>query len=157
MQITLKIDITEATRLYTTASAELKAIFEATFGKETFVPKKITEKINTFDDILALLSVNDFTLPYPCPITAEEKSLNALAKLFKIVKAYNEGWEPNFQNKNEYKYYTYKYFSGGRWSVRYGLWFSCCRFPCGLCFKNSTICQDAMVKFKDLYDDYFMI
>jgi hypothetical protein len=152
----LTIDSKEALRLYPNASSEMKAIFESTFGRDFFFGK-ITDKIKTYGDVIDLSGLI-LGLPYrPDTKTKEEKSINAYVKLLVIVKAYNEGWMPNWEDKNEYKYYPYFYRSDGSWLVYCRAWHSTLHFPSGLCFKSRKLAEDAMEKFSDTYNDYFMI
>lgn len=129
---TLQISKQDAVKLYVKASPEIKVIFENTFGKESF-SNKITDRIQSFDDVLECLNINDLLLPFRNPITQEEKSINAMLKLLKIVEAYNEGTVLNWKDTSQYKHWPYKYCSGGGWSVlpRLGLR---CFLPCGAHF-----------------------
>ena len=125
---TLKISEDKALNLYKDASKELKEILEDSFGKEFFKPKSITHRIQTIEDVFEELgeNYNDYIPPFPKAETKEEKSCNAQMLLFKIAKVYNEGTILDWKDLNQYKYFNYKFFSGGSWLVRSFYWYSSC-------------------------------
>lgn len=116
------------------------------------------KSILSFKDVLV---INGTTLTFKLHYSEKtkdpfEKCQNALAKMFQIAKAYNGDWKPDFMNGNQYKYFMYKYFSGGSCVVRYGVWLTTHCSPLGVYFKNQDDCEDAYSKFKDVYDDFLM-
>lgn len=153
MEKVLKIDEKEALKLYPTASKEIKSIFEATFGKD-FFNQKITDRIKTMEDIIELTGFSN--LPYDNPENVEEKSINAQFKLFKIAQTYNEGWKPNWGDRNEYKWFPYFYKPGSSWVVCND-WLGTLRAPSGLYFKSRELAEDVVSKFRDVFEEYFMI
>lgn len=68
--------------------------------------KKITDLVKTFDDARKLTGrpdVPDFSnLP-----TDMRKHFEAQYKMIVIAEALNEGWIPDWDNHNEYKYYPW--------------------------------------------------
>ena len=125
-------------------------------SKQTQKKKDITERIQNFDDVLKELGIKNFKLPHPSPKNKEEKSINAYSKIILLTKAYNEGGYPDFKN-SEYKYYPYKYFSGGVWVVSFSYDCSSADFSGGFYFKSEKLTKDAYNKFKDIYEDYWNI
>lgn len=125
-------------------------------GNQTRKQRPITERINSWKDILDELGIDESFLPYKNPKTPEEKSINAQAKLFKITEAYNEGAIVDWKNTNQYKYIPYKYFSGSPWSVVTDGWIICQCYASGLYYKSRQLAEDAVKKFRDIYDDYWM-
>lgn len=116
----------------------------------------IIEKISDFDDILSELGEDLSGLPYKNPKTKEEKSINAQWKIFKIVKVYNEGTELDWKNLNQYKYLPYKYFSSGSWLVCSYCWSATHCYSVGLYYKSRELSDDALKKFRNIYEDYWM-
>jgi hypothetical protein len=117
----------------------------------------IEDRIQNFDDVLKELNESSFILPYPNPKTPEEKAINSQAKLFKIVKAYNEGIILDWNNSEQYKYAPCKYFSGASPAVSFSFpWSSGHDFSGGLYFKSENLAKDAYNKFKDIYEDFWM-
>lgn len=120
--------------------------------------KTITERINTLKDVLKELKMKELILPFKKPKNPEEKSINAMRIAFLIAKAYNEGTILDWKNSNQPKYLPYKYYSDGAWSVFLdGDWWDLHLCPSGLYFKDRTLCQDAIKKFPEVYNDFLMI
>lgn len=157
MKQELQITKEEAIKLYPDASPAIKSIFESTFGVETFKPKKITDRIQTLEDVYGMLGLYS-AYPIPSPADKVGKAVVAFKVLLNVVKAYNEGWEPDWNNSSQYKYYPYFYKASDGWrSVCYYYWPSHCGIPSGLLFKSSELALDAINKFRSLYEDYYMI
>lgn len=120
--------------------------------------ESIMDKISGWKDVLKELGITEDSLNLiKNARSAEDKAANALKKIFCITKVYNKGWIPNWKNSNEYKYFPYLYFSDGRWSVccLYCYYYVVC--PSGVYFKDEPSALDAIWKFRDIYDDYFMV
>jgi hypothetical protein len=114
--------------------------------------------IRNWEDILVHLGTTEDFLPFPFPITPEEKSANALVRLFRIAAVYNQGWVPNWSDPKEYKYFPYKYKnSGGSWSVDCNAVSDGRHSPSGVHFKTEELAMDAINKFPEIYNDYLMI
>lgn len=152
---TLKIEDITALKLYKTADAEFKILLEENFGKD-FFNQKITDKIRTWKDICKYLNIDEENiLPYYKPKSKLEKSVNAFVKINKISEVLNEGWAPDFNNINEYKYYPYFKKSGRGWVVlSFYCWFGTCVGGSGCYFKSSELALYAGNIFLDIYSDY---
>ncbi len=67
--------------------------------------EKITDRIKTFDDAWEYCGKPEIPT-----FTGEQKQIRYFQAIFQmsiIVKALNEGWEPDWDNDNEPKYYPY--------------------------------------------------
>ena len=104
----LNIDKEKAINAYKQGSEEQKKVLEQLFGKETFRPQMVTDRIKTFND--ALKELNPFR-----PLVKEYKALCkadvtenmiAYSRLCIVTAALNEGWTPQFA-KGEYRYFPY--------------------------------------------------
>lgn len=91
---------------YNGASDEQKQLLKTLFGKETFKPKNIMDRIKTFEDAWKELGDDH-------PLVREWDSfdnlspdLEAFLKLRIITAALNEGWEPQF-TKGERRWYCW--------------------------------------------------
>ena len=100
---TLNINKENVLNAYGTATDEQKAMLEIIFGKETFNPKNIMDRIKTFKDACNELgSDHPLVLAYQNTNLRDEdvadknKDIIAYLKLRIIVAALNEGWEPQF-------------------------------------------------------------
>lgn len=100
-----------ALKLYPEAPPFFKQVLEDTFTKDFFQPKKITDKIKTFEDACKHLGIdpnNFFTISwYSQGISDEYNSIVNYAKAVIVAKALNEGWYPDWSDENQYKYYPY--------------------------------------------------
>jgi len=120
----------------------------------------ITEKIKTFEDACQALNLDPTHLPIVDLLPERlRKSIIAFYKLTIIIEALNEGWEPNWWDNNERKFYNYFYCPSGS-----GFFCSCTGFAftsadvgSRLCFKSRNLAEYALSQFKDLYEDYLLI
>ena len=162
-------NVMEAYKIARDAGADsTMKVLKALFGKETFKPKDIKERVKTFEDACRELGDNH---PY---VKAYERAqnymadgdddVNAYLKLRIITAALNEGWKPKFA-KDECRYYpwfvlarslygsstfggvTYAYASGGA---------SGTDTYCGsrLAFKNGELAEYAGKQFIGIWVDY---
>lgn len=86
-------------------------VLEALFGKDTFKPKDVTERIKTFEDACRELGMeHPFVAAYDAWIMNEEfddqLEIIAYLKLRIICAALNEGWKPQF-TADEWRYYPW--------------------------------------------------
>lgn len=153
----LKITLKKAQELYPTSSREMKVIFEETFGKESLMPKKITDIIQSELDLLLHLGLKKDFLPFPNPKSKEEKAINATMWLFKLAEALNEGTIINWSDTTQYKYFPCSYLPGGSRRLYCHGWSSYVVFPGGLVYKNSVLCEHAMKYFPHIFNDFFMV
>ena len=127
--------------------------------------EKITDKIKSFEDACKHQGLNPNDLPVVDMLPEKDrKSIIAFYKLTIIGRALNEGWEPNWSDWNEWKYYNWFYVkeredqrsSGFRCDVTY---YTTTRTRTGsrLCFKNRELAQYAAEQFKELYREYLLI
>lgn len=119
----------------------------------------LIDRINTIEDIYKELGIKegDF-LPYKNPKTKQEKSLNALAKIYKITEYYNNGDIIDFKNSNTRKYYLYNYISCGSLLVEVSFYYSDpAGHSVGYFFSKEENAKDALKKFKDIFEEYWMI
>lgn len=127
--------------------------------------EKITDKIKSFEDACKHLGLNPNDLPVVDMLPEKDrKSIIAYYKLTIITRALNEGWEPDFSNWNEYKYYNWFYVEENKdqrsSGFRYG---DACYtdtytgIGSRLCFKNRELAKYATEQFKELYREYLLI
>ena len=148
---TLQISDNLARQIYPSADTQLKSLLEENFGK-LFFSQKITEKIKTFEDACEILGDEDDIICQSHP--ADEV---AYAQLKVIVKALNEGWQPDWNNSNQYKYYPWFVMEGG---FRFDdVHYHCTGSLVGsrLCFKSRELAEYAGKTFKKLYEQYFLL
>lgn len=148
----LQIDENKARRLFPTASAEFKQMLIDSFG-EKFFSQKITDRVQTFDDILEISGRTMASLIGPND-TADEISYK---KVKLIAQVYNEGTILDPMNKGQYKYYPWFEITpnsgfGLSFDDRDG-WFANTAVGVRLCFKEPELAKDAGQKFIAIYAD----
>lgn len=115
--------------------------------------KKITDLVKTFDDARKLTGrpdVPDFSnLP-----TDMRKHFEAQYKMIVIAEALNEGWIPDWDNHNEYKYYPWFEMSPFAFFDSY-FDFACAFAGSGsrLKFRTRELAEYAAKQFIDIWKD----
>ena len=111
----LTISVENAIKAYNGTDDKGKKMLEALFGKETFIPEDIKDRIKTFDDACnALGEDNPLVLLYDVfqneIATTESRNddadVLAYLKLRIIAAALNEGWKPQF-TEDEVRWYPW--------------------------------------------------
>jgi hypothetical protein len=147
---TLKISKQKALQLYPKASVEFKELMEETFGKD-FFSKKITDRVKTFEDACEIIGEDPNDKKY----TMGEVDVIAYQKLKVIAKVLNEGWSPDWNNSNQYKWFPWFYMNnpGFRFSAAY------CDYTgthsaggSRLCFQSEELAKYAGNQFLELYN-----
>lgn len=127
--------------------------------------EKITDKIKSFEDACKHLGLNPNDLPVVDMLPEKDrKSIIAFYKLTIIIRALNEGWEPDWSNWDEWKYYNWFYVEKGEdqrssgFRCNAAVYASAGTGTCSrLCFKNTELAKYAAEQFKELYREYLLI
>ena len=120
------------------------------------IPKDIKERILCFDDVLHENKID---------VAQFLKSLEGLSpdevayrKVKQIVKAFNEGWTPDWTNSSQYKYYPWFKMGSpsgvGFSSHVYASWIARSGVGSRLCFKSSDLAIHAGKLFEEIYKDF---
>jgi hypothetical protein len=149
MSKTLKIKIPEGFEIDS---------FEASTGeiKLKATPKDIKERIKTFDDVLQINGVKREIFENNCQdLTTDEVAYKMVKE---IVKAFNEGWTPDWTDSSQYKYYPWFKMgspSGGGFSydVDDG-WRTASDVGSRLCYKSADLAKHAGQLFENIYKDF---
>ena len=153
---TIKLSVKEAQKLYKTADSTFKAFLESNFSKKELC-YSIMDRIKTWEDVCNELNINNSVLPYRNAKTKKEISINAFTKIQYISEVLNEGWNPNFKNTNEYKYYPcfeYKN-SPGEWCFCISYYYLLHGAVCfGFYFKTKELSDYAGKQFLEIYKEY---
>jgi hypothetical protein len=117
-------------------------------------PENIIEAIKTFEDACAIAGED----PNDKKFTEGTKDEIAYKKLKVIVKVLNEGWYPNWENSDEYKYVPwFEYSSGSGFSdADCDCWYSFSFVGSRLCFKTRELAEYAANQFKGIYNDFLI-
>ncbi len=120
----------------------------------------ITEKIKNFDDVLNYHNIQkeDFEKKVE-DLTADEKAYQQI-KL--IASALNEGWVPDWQNDDQWKYYPWFDMDDSSASGRFSFDLSAdlgsgSLVGSRLCFKSRELCRHAAETFLEIYREFFTI
>ena len=120
--------------------------------------KKITELVKTFEDARKLTGrpdVPDFSnLP-----TDMRKHFEAQYKMIVIAEALNEGWIPDWNNYNEYKYYPWFEMSPSSFAfLDSGYAIAIARAGSGsrLCLKSKELSEYCGKQFIDLWKQFII-
>lgn len=125
----------------------------------------ITSKIKTFEDACSHLNIGT-DLPEVGNLPEKHRSaLQAHYKLIIIAQALNDGWEPNWNDWNEYKYYPWPDVDAdadrpagfGLSHFGYVYWYSITHVGSRLCYRTRELARYAFNQFKELYEEYFLI
>ncbi len=158
MCTTINVNRTAVLTAYRNGSESSRETLQILFGKDLF-NQKITEQVKTFEDALAITG-EDW-----CPPQGMTSDELAYRKLKIIAKALNEGWTPDWSNRNEYKYTVWaeikatKEQPGGVGFVGSGCgtWHTITNCGSRLCYKSSELALYAGKQFEELYKDFFLI
>lgn len=159
---TIEVNKDNAVKAFNEGDEATKKLLKTLFGAEHF-NQKITDRVKTFEDacLAAKLQPGDnvnLILLY----NGQNKdmiSIQAYSKLIIIARALNEGWEPNWADSNEYKYYPWmKYQAGSGFSDSYCAYsHTCTSVGSRLCFKTRELAEYAATQFKDIYNDFLTL
>lgn len=117
------------------------------------------KKIASYEDACRVLNIQ--------PINEEvfnifpkedQRSMLAYHKLTVITRALNNGWKPNWDDQNEWKYYPlFRYVNAGLSSAFTSNAAAATNATIGsrLCFPTSALAKYAAEHFADLYRDYY--
>lgn len=117
------------------------------------------KKIASYEDACRVLNIQ--------PINEEvfnifpkedQRSMLAYHKLTVITRALNNGWKPNWDDQNEWKYYPlFRYVNAGLSSAytSYSATHTYASIGSRLCFPTSALAKYAAEHFADLYRDYY--
>jgi hypothetical protein len=125
----------------------------------------ITEKVKTFEDACAVLGLDPKQLPAVDNLPEKDRrSIIAYYKLTIIIRALNEGWELDFSNWNEWKYWNWFYIESYGAHAGFAYASANCAasttytyFGSRLCFKTRERATYAREQFRDLYFEYLFI
>lgn len=121
----------------------------------------VTERIKTYEDACRELDIP--LIPERCGIMTEDES--AYYSLKVIAKALNEGWEPNWNDTGQNKYYPYFYIKPNANGANAGLSYSTtyravshtsANIGSRFCFKTKELAKYAGTQFIKLYEKFLL-
>lgn len=102
---TLRISKEKALELYKNSSDGVKAILEESFG-EKFFQREITDRIKTYEDACVELGISPLNETKLVELGLTKNDI-AYQKLATIIKALNEGWQPDVCNSSVDRWYPW--------------------------------------------------
>lgn len=154
------ITLENALKAYRKADAVGRALLEDLHGKETFrAALNIMERVASFQDICDISGVMSCTFELPRNASRKQIRKNAGDMLELIIEVLNEGWEPDYSNSNEQKWYPYFEYNKrtGRFSYSGYVYDNVYSFVGSrLVFKNRALAEFAGKLFIDIYNDYML-
>jgi len=151
----LEIKKDAALEAYKNTSKEGRKLLEDLFGNYQF--QLITERIKTFEDVLEELNLSSIDFKVVCQHLKIDEV--AYRKLRLIVQCLNEGWKPDFTDKNQEKYYPW--FEVNDAGSAYALSSNApsranATVGSHLCFKSRELALYAGKTFDKIYTDYLL-
>jgi hypothetical protein len=123
----------------------------------------ITEKIKSFEDACSHLGIEPKLPGVDGLHPVQKKGVIAFYKLSVITMALNEGWSPDWSNKNEYKWFPWWYVSTDRSfaglayaGTHYTATYADAYLGSRLGFKTEKLARYAAGQFKDLWEDLLL-
>ncbi len=118
----------------------------------------VMERVKSYEDACEELSLNAIEiLPYKDPKTKDEIYYNAHKKLVIIIRALNEGWMPDWSNKDEYKYWPYFEYKESSFGFSYAhcdSWGTDADVGSRLCLKTEKLARYTGENFIKIYNEY---
>jgi hypothetical protein len=149
---TLKINKANALKAYKEAPKEGKQLLSNLFGKGV-LSENIMERIHDFSDILDEAGISEEEFAEQIKGLSEDEIAYKKMKLFTSVL--NEGWGPDWNDSNEYKWYPYfdmgskSGFGFSNADAGYG--YAHANVGSRLCFKSSALAEFAGKLFISIY------
>lgn len=108
----LKLEKEKAIEAYKNGNDELKRFLINCYGKENFLTD-IKDRVTDYESACKELGIEPLTeSDFGILPEKDQKRYFNRHQITIVVRALNEGWEPDFQNHSEYKYYNYPYTDG---------------------------------------------
>lgn len=138
----------EIDEMYNASDAKQKKVLDKFFTR----PKSIMDSVNSFEDACNVLGIKKDDV-----FNSKFDSVSDIAfkKLKVIIKALNQGWYPNWENENEYKYWIWWTMKGGfsYYHVTYD--YTDTHVPSALVLKTRELAEHASKIAYQEYKEYY--
>lgn len=158
---TLQIKQDSLLAAFRNAGKEGKQVLSDLFGKQVALYDNITDRVKSFEDACQVLGISTNVPEVKGLPRKHQKAIIANYKLIVIAEALNEGWKPNWQDSDEYKYYPWFDMSNPA-----GVGFSItnatasntnAKLGSRLCLKNRELAIYFGQTFTDLFNDSLLL
>nr|WP_299385560.1 hypothetical protein [Allomuricauda sp.] len=155
---TLKISKDAAITAHKKAKNSGKRLLEDLFGENTFI-NNIKDRIRSWEDVLEYHSKDPKTFIDGCLGLSDDEMAYRKVKL--IAAALNEGWQPDWTDSSQYKYYPWFDMGGSSGSGfaydGYDDWNSDSDCGSRLCYKSRELAEYAGKQFTDIYKEFLTL
>lgn len=143
------------------AGKEGKQVLSDLFGKQVALYDNITDRVKSFEDACQVLGISTNVPEVKGLPRKHQKAIIANYKLIVIAEALNEGWKPNWQDSDEYKYYPWFDMSNpagvGCSHANNTASYTNANFGSRLCLKNRELAIYFGQTFTDLFNDSLLL
>lgn len=143
------------------AGKEGKQVLSDLFGKQVALYDNITDRVKSFEDACQVLGISTNVPEVKGLPRKHQKAIIANYKLIVIAEALNEGWKPNWQDSDEYKYYPWFDMSNpagvGCSYTNTAASYTYATFGSRLCLKNRELAIYFGQTFTDLFNDSLLL
>jgi hypothetical protein len=143
------------------AGKEGKQVLSDLFGKQVALYDNITDRVKSFEDACQVLGISTNVPEVKGLPRKHQKAIIANYKLIIIAEALNEGWKPNWQDSDEYKYYPWFDMSNpagvGYSFTTHAASYAHANFGSRLCLKNRELAIYFGQTFTDLFNDSLLL
>lgn len=158
---TLQIKQDSLLAAFRNAGKEGKQVLSDLFGKQVALYDNITDRVKSFEDACQVLGISTNVPEVKGLPRKHQKAIIANYKLIVIAEALNEGWKPNWQDSDEYKYYPWFDMSNPA-GVGYSSTYTTAsntdaNFGSRLCLKNRELAIYFGQTFTDLFNDSLLL
>lgn len=143
------------------AGKEGKQVLSDLFGKQVALYDNITDRVKSFEDACQVLGISTNVPEVKGLPRKHQKAIIANYKLIVIAEALNEGWKPNWQDSDEYKYYPWFDMSNpagvGYSATSISASYTHANVGSRLCLKNRELAIYFGQTFTDLFNDSLLL
>lgn len=143
------------------AGKEGKQVLSDLFGKQVALYDNITDRVKSFEDACQVLGISTNVPEVKGLPRKHQKAIIANYKLITIAEALNEGWKPNWQDSDEYKYYPWFDMSNpagvGCSHTPSAASYTAASVGSRLCLKNRELAIYFGQTFTDLFNDSLLL
>lgn len=158
---TLQIKQDSLLAAFRNAGKEGKQVLSDLFGKQVALYDNITDRVKSFEDACQVLGISTNVPEVKGLPRKHQKAIIANYKLIVIAEALNEGWKPNWQDSDEYKYYPWFDMSNpagvGCSHTSNAASATVAPFGSRLCLKNRELAIYFGQTFTDLFNDSLLL
>ena len=124
--------------------------------------KDITKRVKSFADACRIMGIDPVETDEMLTKLGFTKDEIAYRKLKVVAAALNEGWQPDWTNTNEYKYWPWFVYDRNTAGfacahTNYTASYTSAGIGSRLCFKTSALARYAGEHFADLYNDFLLL